>query len=104
MVNSGQIVVANCDHWGRPMAPTGTALEAGYRSIDTAAIYKNEEGVGEAIAASGIQRGELFVTTKLWNTDQGYDRALKAFDQSLARLRLDYVDLYLIHWPAPPSR
>ncbi|MFC8918510.1 aldo/keto reductase [Streptomyces sp. NPDC047821] len=79
----------------------GTALEAGYRSIDTAAIYGNEKGTGEAIAASGIARDEIFVTTKLWNTEQGHDSTLRAFDDSLARLGLDYVDLYLIHWPVP---
>ncbi|MGD6742202.1 aldo/keto reductase [Streptomyces sp. BH106] len=78
-----------------------TALEAGYRSIDTAAIYGNEEGTGKAIAASGVPREELFVTTKLWNADQGYDSTLRAFDTSLEKLGLDYVDLYLIHWPLP---
>ncbi|MFG2648692.1 aldo/keto reductase [Streptomyces sp. NPDC048436] len=78
-----------------------TALEAGYRSIDTAAIYGNEEGTGKAIAASGIAREELFVTTKLWNSDQGYDSTLRAFDTSLEKLGLDHVDLYLIHWPLP---
>ncbi|MGW3623489.1 aldo/keto reductase [Streptomyces sp. NPDC000880] len=78
-----------------------TALEAGYRSIDTAAIYENEEGTGRAVAASGIRREELFITTKLWNSDQGYDSTLRAFDASLDKLGLDYVDLYLIHWPLP---
>lgn len=78
-----------------------TALEAGYRSIDTAAIYGNEEGTGKAIAASGIAREKLFVTTKLWNADQGYDATLRAFDASLDKLGLDYLDLYLIHWPLP---
>ncbi|MFI1178759.1 aldo/keto reductase [Streptomyces sp. NPDC020799] len=78
-----------------------TALETGYRSIDTAAIYENEKGVGKAIAATGLPRGELFVTTKVWNSDHGYDPALRAFDASLERLGLDYVDLYLIHWPVP---
>ncbi|MFF3948146.1 aldo/keto reductase [Streptomyces sp. NPDC001902] len=78
-----------------------TALEAGYRSIDTAALYRNERGTGRAIAASAIPREELFVTTKLWNTDQGHDNALRAFDASLDKLGLDYVDLYLIHWPTP---
>ncbi|MEW2447870.1 aldo/keto reductase [Streptomyces parvulus] len=77
------------------------ALEAGYRSIDTAAIYGNEEGTGKALAASGVAREDLFVTTKLWNSDQGYDSTLRAFDASLAKLGLDYVDLYLIHWPMP---
>ncbi len=76
------------------------ALEAGYRHIDTAAVYENEEGVGEGIRGSGIPRREVFVTTKLWNNDQGYDQALKAFDASLKRLGTDYVDLYLIHWPS----
>lgn len=76
-----------------------TAIESGYRSIDTAAIYKNEEGTGRAVAASGVAREELFVTTKLWNTDQGYDSTLRAFDSSLDKLGLEYVDLYLIHWP-----
>ncbi|MGA4797788.1 aldo/keto reductase [Streptomyces lavendulocolor] len=79
----------------------GTAIEAGYRSIDTAAIYENEKGTGEAIAASGLPREDLFVTTKLWNSEQGHDATLRAFDESLARLGLDYVDLYLIHWPVP---
>ncbi|MFD4230272.1 aldo/keto reductase [Streptomyces sp. NPDC058545] len=78
-----------------------TALDCGYRSIDTAAVYGNETGVGRALASSGIPREDLFVTTKLWNEDQGYDNALAAFDASLNRLGLDYVDLYLIHWPAP---
>jgi diketogulonate reductase-like aldo/keto reductase len=74
------------------------AFDSGYRHIDTAAIYGNEEGVGHAIAASGLPRDEVFLTTKVWNSDQGYDSTLKAFDASLHRLGLDYVDLYLIHW------
>ncbi|MFF2407566.1 aldo/keto reductase [Streptomyces sp. NPDC058092] len=78
-----------------------TAIESGYRSIDTAAIYENEEGTGRAVAASGVAREELFVTTKLWNADQGYDSTLRAFDTSLDKLGLEYVDLYLIHWPVP---
>ncbi|MYW31598.1 aldo/keto reductase [Streptomyces sp. SID2119] len=77
------------------------AIESGYRSIDTAAIYKNEKGTGRAIAASGVPRDELFVTTKLWNSEQGYDSTLRAFDASLDKLGLDHVDLYLIHWPVP---
>lgn len=77
------------------------ALEAGYRSIDTAKLYFNEEGVGRAIKASGVPRDELFVTTKLWNDEHDYDTALRAFDASLARLGLDVLDLYLIHWPVP---
>ncbi|MBK1788761.1 aldo/keto reductase [Prauserella cavernicola] len=78
-----------------------TAFEAGYRSIDTATLYRNERGVGQAVAKSGLAREDVFVTTKLWNTDQGYDEALRAFDASLGELALDYVDLYLIHWPVP---
>ncbi|MFD8335915.1 aldo/keto reductase [Streptomyces solisilvae] len=78
-----------------------SAIEAGYRSIDTAAIYGNEAGVGRALATSGVPREELFLTTKLWNADQGYDATLAAFDTSLAKLGTDYVDLYLIHWPTP---
>ena len=77
------------------------ALEVGYRHLDTARIYGNEEGVGRAIAASGIPRDELYVTTKLWNDDHGTQSALDAFDASLERLGLDHVDLYLIHWPVP---
>src|SRR6266545_4873469 len=77
------------------------ALEAGYRHIDTAAVYRNESGVGRAIAASALPREELFVTTKVWNNDQRYDATLRACDASLSRLGVEYVDLYLIHWPAP---
>ncbi|MFE7181561.1 aldo/keto reductase [Streptomyces erythrochromogenes] len=82
----------------------GTALEAGYRSIDTAAIYGNEKGTGKAVAASGLPREELFVTTKLWNGPKqtwGRDEVLRAFDDSLTKLGLEHVDLYLIHWPRP---
>ncbi|MDG3577558.1 aldo/keto reductase [Rhizobium sp. YJ-22] len=83
-------------------APTvKTAIEAGYRHVDTAAIYGNEEGVGEGIRASGIDRKDIYLTTKLWNDAQGYDSTLRAFDASLKRLGTDYVDLYLIHWPVP---
>jgi 2,5-diketo-D-gluconate reductase A len=79
------------------------ALEAGYRHIDTAAAYRNERGVGAAIAASGLSREEVFVTTKLWNSQQGYETTLGAFEKSVARLGLDHVDLYLIHWPVPSA-
>ena len=79
------------------------ALAAGYRHIDTAGAYRNERGVGAAIAASGIPREEVFVTTKLWNSQQGHDSTLEAIDKSLGRLGMDHVDLYLIHWPAPPQ-
>jgi 2,5-diketo-D-gluconate reductase A len=77
------------------------ALEAGYRHFDTAAAYRNEKGVGAALAASGLSREQFFVTTKLWNSQQGHDPALEAFEASLGRLGLDHVDLYLIHWPVP---
>lgn len=75
------------------------ALRIGYRSIDTAAFYGNEEGVGRAVRESGIPREEIFITTKVWNSDQGYERTLAAFEASLQRLGMEYVDLYLIHWP-----
>ena len=77
------------------------ALAAGYRSIDTASLYGNEAGVGRALAGSGLAREELFLTTKVWNDDQGYDSTLRAFEASLHRLHLDHVDLYLVHWPKP---
>jgi diketogulonate reductase-like aldo/keto reductase len=80
------------------------ALRLGYRHIDTAKIYGNEADVGAAVRESGIPRDEIFVTTKLWNSDQGYDAALRAFDASLERLGLDYVDLYLVHWPVSGKR
>ncbi|MGG0410230.1 aldo/keto reductase [Peribacillus simplex] len=75
------------------------AIEVGYRAIDTAAIYENEEGVGQAIRECGVPREELFITSKVWNTEQGYETTLQAFDESLNRLGLEYLDLYLIHWP-----
>jgi 2,5-diketo-D-gluconate reductase A len=81
--------------------PVLSALASGYRLIDTAAAYGNEEGVGRAIASSGLSRHDVFVTTKLWNLDQGYDETLMAFDRSLSALGTDVVDLYLIHWPVP---
>jgi 2,5-diketo-D-gluconate reductase A len=77
------------------------ALEAGYRHIDTAGAYRNEKGVGAAIAASDLAREDLFVTTKLWNSEQGFETTLAAFEKSLGRLGFEYVDLYLIHWPVP---
>ena len=97
---------------GTFLSPVGTltqdavrwALEAGYRHIDTARIYENEQDVGKAILDSGIPRSDIFVTTKVWNDDQGYESTLKAFDESLKRLKMDYVDLYLIHWPMPGLR
>jgi diketogulonate reductase-like aldo/keto reductase len=82
-------------------AAVSAALHAGYRSIDTAALYGNEAGVGKALAASGLDRDELFITTKVWNSEQGYDKTLRAFDASMKKLGLEQLDLYLIHWPTP---
>ena len=95
--------------WQTPSGATtrtavAAALDGGYRHIDTARIYGNEADVGAAVRESGVAREALFVTTKLWNADQGYDGALRAFDASLKRLGLDYVDLYLIHWPVAGKR
>ena len=78
-----------------------SAIDAGYRLIDTASLYDNETGVGRAIAANSVDREELFITTKVWNTDQGYQSTLDAFDVSMNKLGLEYLDLYLIHWPTP---
>ncbi|MBI4818668.1 MAG: aldo/keto reductase [Deltaproteobacteria bacterium] len=80
------------------------ALRIGYRHIDTARVYQNEDAVGAAIRESGVPRSEVFVTTKLWNDDQGYDRTMRAFNASLLRMGFDYVDLYLLHWPVPGRR
>ena len=79
------------------------AITCGYRHIDTAAVYGNEESVGRGIRESGVSRDDLFITTKVWNTDHGYEETLRAFDASMERLQLDYCDLYLIHWPAPAA-
>ncbi|TYP96671.1 diketogulonate reductase-like aldo/keto reductase [Sphingobacterium allocomposti] len=83
---------------------TGTALKVGYKHIDTAAVYGNEREIGNAIKASGIDRSSLFITSKVWNSDRGYDNTLKAFEASLERLQTEYLDLYLIHWPANAKR
>jgi 2,5-diketo-D-gluconate reductase A len=80
-------------------AAVGTALKTGYRSIDTAAIYGNEEGTGRALRESGVPREQVFLTTKVWNADQGFDATMRAFEASAGRLGVDYLDLYLIHWP-----
>ncbi|MBO5999599.1 MAG: aldo/keto reductase [Lachnospiraceae bacterium] len=84
-------------------AAVRSAVEAGYRHIDTASFYKNEEGVGEGIRTCGVPREELFITTKLWNNDHGYDRTMAAFEDSMKKLGLEYLDLYLIHWPNPKA-
>jgi diketogulonate reductase-like aldo/keto reductase len=90
---------------GKPcMRAVTHALSVGYRHIDTAALYGNEEDVGRAVRESGIPRDQIFVVTKLWNSDQGYASAIKACDASLAKLKLDCIDLYLIHWPEPGKR
>ncbi|UFU00398.1 aldo/keto reductase [Radiobacillus kanasensis] len=78
-----------------------SAIDLGYRHIDTASFYENEEGVGRAVKDSGVEREELFITTKVWNDQQGYENTMEAFDLSLNKLGLDYVDLYLVHWPVP---
>ncbi len=80
------------------------ALKTGYRHIDTAAIYRNEEEVGKALKETDVPRNEIFITTKVWDTNQGYDKALKAYDASLKALKVDYIDLYLIHWPVKAHR
>ena len=109
-LNSGaRIPQVGLGVWQTPSGATtqkavAAALAAGYRHIDTARIYGNEADVGAAVRASGVARAAVFVTTKLWNADQGYDGALRAFDASLKRLGLDYVDLYLIHWPVAGKR
>jgi len=84
---------------GEVESAVSVALKAGYRKIDTASAYENEQGVGNALKNSSVSRDEIFVTTKVWNSEQGYDQTMRAFDQSLKRLQTNYVDLYLIHWP-----
>ncbi|HRU11380.1 MAG TPA: aldo/keto reductase [Methanomassiliicoccales archaeon] len=85
-------------------APVRAALGCGYRHIDTASFYENEEAVGRAVRESGVPREEVFITSKVWNTEQGYDRTLQACERSLARLGTDHLDLYLVHWPVPGKR
>lgn len=107
--NSVHIPSVGFGTWQTPDGVTAVdavrcAIETGYRHIDTAAVYGNEKSVGERIARSGIDRRELFVTSKVWNTERGYDTTLRAFDRTLADLGLEYLDLYLIHWPATAHR
>ncbi len=85
-------------------APVRAALGCGYRHIDSASFYENEEAVGRAVRESGVPREEVFITSKVWNTEQGYDRTLQACERSLARLGTDHLDLYLVHWPVPGKR
>jgi diketogulonate reductase-like aldo/keto reductase len=104
--NGVQIPCVGFGTWQTPdgdvaVSSVKAALKAGYRHIDTAAAYGNEESVGRAIKESGVPRKEIFLTTKLWNTEHGYDSALRAFEESAGKLGTDYVDLYLIHWPNP---
>jgi len=84
-------------------AAVAVALETGYRGIDTASLYANEAGIGRAIAGSGVPRSELFVASKVWNDEQGYDETLAAFERTVARLGLAYLDMYLVHWPRPKT-
>ena len=106
--SGGSIPIVGLGVWQSPKNVTAlavsTALERGYRHIDTARIYGNEGEVGAGLKASGVAREKVFVTTKLWNEDQGYDAALRAFDKSIERLAVDYIDLYLIHWPVAGQR
>lgn len=109
LTNGKSIPQVGLGVWQSPQgAPTQdavrAAIELGYRHVDTARVYRNEPDVGTAVRASGVPRSDLFITTKLWNDDQGYDSALRALDKSLERLGLDYVDLYLIHWPVAGKR
>lgn len=89
---------------GKTKSAVVAALSAGYRHVDTAAVYGNEAQVGAALAESGVPREQVFITTKLWNKDQGYDQTLRAFDASMTRAKLQYLDLYLIHWPVQEQR
>lgn len=91
--------VFECENDQEVVQAIDWAIEAGYRHIDTASFYQNEEGVGRAVRESGIKREELFVVSKVWNSDQGYDSTLKAYELSLNKLKMDYLDLYLVHWP-----
>ncbi len=106
--NGVKIPIVGFGTWQTPSGEVArdsvkAALDAGYRHIDTAAIYGNEESVGEGLKASGVDRHDIFLTTKLWNSDRGYDNTLKAIDTSLRKLGTDYVDLYLIHWGNPKA-
>ncbi|MDO3402824.1 aldo/keto reductase [Mycolicibacterium neoaurum] len=106
LLNDGHSIPAvGLGVWQTPPEDTRLAVESalrtGYRHIDTAAVYQNETEVGEGLVSSGVPRADIYLVTKLWNSEQGYDKALRAFDASARRLGVDYVDLYLIHWPLP---
>lgn len=105
LCNGVQIPCVGFGTWQTPdgetaVASVSEAIKVGYRHIDTAALYGNEVSVGKAIQLSGVDRGQLFVTSKVWNTDRGYDKTMAAFEETMKRLGLEYLDLYLIHWPA----
>ena len=107
--NGYEIPCVGFGTWQTPDGETAVmavseAIKAGYRHIDTAACYKNEAGVGQGIRVSGIEREKLFVTSKVWNTERGYEKTLAAFEKTLSDLGLEYLDLYLIHWPASASQ
>ncbi|MBS5317029.1 MAG: aldo/keto reductase [Clostridiales bacterium] len=109
LANDVQIPCIGFGTWQTPDGETAinsvkAALRAGYRHIDTAACYGNEASVGQAIKESGVPREEIFVTSKVWNTERGYEKTLAAFETTMAKLDLDYVDLYLIHWPAAANQ
>lgn len=109
LANAVQIPCIGFGTWQTPNGETAinsvkAALKAGYRHIDTAACYGNEASVGQAIKESGVPREEIFVTSKVWNTERGYEKTLAAFETTMAKLDLDYVDLYLIHWPAAANQ
>ncbi|MBC8580637.1 aldo/keto reductase [Zhenhengia yiwuensis] len=109
LANDVQIPCIGFGTWQTPNGETAinsvkAALKAGYRHIDTAACYGNEASVGQAIKESGVPREEIFVTSKVWNTERGYEKTLAAFETTMEKLDLDYVDLYLIHWPAAANQ
>ena len=107
--NGYQIPCVGFGTWQTPDGDTArtavkSALQAGYRHVDTAAVYGNEKSVGQGIKESGVLRDELFITSKVWNTERGYEKTLKAFEKTITDLDVDYLDLYLIHWPASESQ
>ena len=109
LINGVKIPCVGFGTWQTPdgdvaINSVAEAIKCGYRHIDTAAVYGNEESVGRAIKQSGVDRKELFITSKLWNKNRGYESTFKAFEETINKLQTDYLDLYLIHWPASSSR